>query len=59
MLRENQTLQYLDVSSNYLGKDYFSRQMGEALKVNTTLKTLRYVAAVNGLKSQCFYLSGV
>ena len=28
MLTDNQTLQYLDVSGNYLGKDYFSRQVG-------------------------------
>ncbi|KAL4228631.1 hypothetical protein ACF0H5_011679 [Mactra antiquata] len=41
MLEENKTLQYLDVSSNYLGKDYFSRKCGPALKVNTSLKTLR------------------
>ncbi|XP_052212541.1 uncharacterized protein LOC127831603 [Dreissena polymorpha] len=41
MLTENKTLRYLDVSSNYLGKDYFSRKVGQALKENTCLKTLR------------------
>jgi hypothetical protein len=41
MLEENSTLQYLDVSSNYLGKDYFSRKVGPTLKTNTALKTLR------------------
>ncbi|KAJ8322200.1 hypothetical protein KUTeg_000671, partial [Tegillarca granosa] len=33
--------EYLDVSSNYFGKDYFSRCVGPALKTNTSLKTLR------------------
>ncbi|XP_045210363.2 uncharacterized protein LOC123561819 [Mercenaria mercenaria] len=41
LLEENSSLQYLDVSSNYLGKDYFSRIVGPALKTNTALKTLR------------------
>ncbi|CAC5367795.1 unnamed protein product [Mytilus coruscus] len=41
MLTQNKTLVYLNVSSNSLGKDYFSRCVGPALKVNTTLKTLR------------------
>ena len=41
MLTDNQTLQYLDVSGDYLGKDYFSRQVGGALKVNKTLKILK------------------
>ncbi|XP_052803318.1 uncharacterized protein LOC128233605 [Mya arenaria] len=41
LLTENKTLQYLDVSSNYLGKDFFSRKVGPALKANNALKTLR------------------
>ncbi|KAK3094982.1 hypothetical protein FSP39_008700 [Pinctada imbricata] len=41
MLSENRSLQYLDISSNYLGKDYFSRCVGPPLKSNQTLKTLR------------------
>ncbi|XP_063437505.1 uncharacterized protein LOC134718750 [Mytilus trossulus] len=41
MITQNKTLVYLNVSSNSLGKDYFSRCVGPALKVNTTLKTLR------------------
>lgn len=43
MLTHNQMLVYLDVSCNSLGKDYFSRCVGPALKVNTSLKTLRLV----------------
>jgi len=46
MLTDNTTLQYLDVSSNYLGKDFFSRKVGPALKTNTSLKTLRYAFVV-------------
>lgn len=42
MLEQNQTLELLDVSGNNLGKDYFSRCVGEAMKKNKTLKTLRY-----------------
>ncbi|ESP02588.1 hypothetical protein LOTGIDRAFT_171908 [Lottia gigantea] len=41
MLKENKTLQYLDVSGNNLGKDYFSRCVGPALKTNSSLLTLR------------------
>ncbi|KAK3586423.1 hypothetical protein CHS0354_017066 [Potamilus streckersoni] len=41
MLQRNKTLIFLDVSSNYLGKDFFSRNVGPALKVNNTLRTLR------------------
>lgn len=41
MIEENSVLQYLDASSNYLGKDYFSRKVGPALKKNTALRTLR------------------
>ncbi|XP_076439016.1 uncharacterized protein LOC143277925 [Babylonia areolata] len=41
LLTKGPPLEYLDVSSNYLGKDYFSRCAGEALKTNTSLRTLR------------------
>ncbi|XP_046575861.1 uncharacterized protein LOC124283880 [Haliotis rubra] len=41
LLSHNKSLVYLDVSSNNLGKDYFSRCVGPALKSNSTLQTLR------------------
>ncbi|XP_025083542.1 uncharacterized protein LOC112557745 isoform X2 [Pomacea canaliculata] len=41
LLTNGPPLVYLDVSGNYLGKDFFSRCVGEALKTNTTLQTLR------------------
>ena len=41
LLLHGPPLVYLDVSGNYLGKDYFSRCVGQALKTNTTLQTLR------------------
>ncbi|XP_050399775.2 uncharacterized protein LOC126817009 isoform X1 [Patella vulgata] len=41
MVQENGTLQYLDVSGNSLGKDYFSRCVGPALKTNTSLTRLK------------------
>ena len=44
LLSQGPPLVYLDVSGNYLGKDYFSRCVGQALKTNTTLQTLRSVS---------------
>ncbi|XP_071098335.1 uncharacterized protein [Haliotis cracherodii] len=41
LVAHNTSLVYLDVSSNNLGKDYFSRCVGPALKSNSTLQTLR------------------
>ncbi|KAK7476888.1 hypothetical protein BaRGS_00031891, partial [Batillaria attramentaria] len=41
LLSKGPPLAYLDVSSNYLGKDFFARCIGQALKSNTTLQTLR------------------
>ncbi|XP_038058471.1 leucine-rich repeat-containing protein 74B-like [Patiria miniata] len=41
MLSANCTLVRLDVSSNQLGRDFFSRCIGPSLGSNTTLKTLR------------------
>ncbi|KAL5017295.1 hypothetical protein ScPMuIL_006884 [Solemya velum] len=40
LLELNITLQYLDVSSNYLGKDYFSRCVGPKFKTSK-LRTLK------------------
>lgn len=41
MLSSNTCLEFLDVSGNDLGKDYFSRCVGPALQVNTSLKALK------------------
>ncbi|XP_070178677.1 uncharacterized protein [Littorina saxatilis] len=41
LLSEGPPLVYLDVSSNYLGKDFLSRSLGQALKTNTALHTLK------------------
>ena len=41
LLSQGPPLVYLDVSGNNLGKDFFSRCVGQALKTNTTLQTLR------------------
>lgn len=45
MLSMNSSLINLNVSSNQLGKDFFSRCVGPALGCNKTLKTLRYIQA--------------
>ena len=42
LLSKNQSLTCLDVSGNYLGKDYFSRCVGPALAANSTLQMLKY-----------------
>ncbi|XP_064645883.1 uncharacterized protein LOC135499135 [Lineus longissimus] len=41
MLSSNRCLIDLDLSSNYLGKDFLSRSIGPALKVNKTLGSLK------------------
>nr|XP_002733809.1 PREDICTED: protein NLRC3-like [Saccoglossus kowalevskii] len=40
----NTTLTWLDVSSNSLGKDFFSRSVGPALQTNTSLKCLKFAS---------------
>ncbi|XP_070546675.1 NACHT, LRR and PYD domains-containing protein 14-like [Ptychodera flava] len=42
LLSNNSTLTWLDVSSNNLGKDFFSRSVGPAIKANNVLKCLRF-----------------
>ena len=42
MLSQNCSLESLDVSGNSLGKDYFSRCVGPALKQNRSLKILKF-----------------
>ncbi|XP_064595909.1 uncharacterized protein LOC135462616 [Liolophura sinensis] len=41
LVASNSSLLYLDVSGNHLGKDYLSRCLSSAVKVNSTLETLR------------------
>ena len=42
MLSTNSTLERLDVSGNNLGSDYFSRCVGPALRINKSLKALKF-----------------
>ena len=42
MVSANSTLERLDVSGNNLGSDYFSRCIGPALRVNQSLKALKF-----------------
>lgn len=53
LLSNGPPLAYLDVSGNYLGKDFFSRCAGQALKTNSTLQTLR-AQSIGMVDAKCF-----
>lgn len=59
MVSSNNTLERLDVSGNNLGNDYFSRCIGPALRINKSLKSLKFSSCgSNDVSAICEALEG-